>query len=316
MPNTGRGRGPFNPPRGAAGGGEPRAPESGASGGSGAGLTRLPLASNVARLVREQPAVAVHPGLVVTRLVRWAEHENEPRRWDFKVRDPKSRGEKDRKRDNLDIAVAAARNASVTGLAREWLNRRQAWLAATEKLGLSHRFRASTEWRLAIGLASAGPLETGIRLHHLYGVPVLPGSGLKGLALAAARDWLEVHEREYGAVFGTRDAAGLVDVLDAAPIPRDGRNFLEVDVMNPHYPRWYRGEPSVPPSDDQSPVPVFFLTVPLGTEFEFALLCRRRTDEARHALGRAVEWLRVGLTEMGAGAKTAAGYGYFTEIGP
>jgi len=257
---------------------------------------------------------SVHPDLVVTRFVRWAEHENEPRRWDFKVRDPKRRREEDRKRDNLDMAVAAARNAGVTELAKEWLGRRQAWVASREKERLAWRFRARTEWRLAIGLASASPLETGIRLHHLYGVPVLPGSGLKGLARAAARDWLKIDEREYGTAFGTPDAAGLVDILDAAPIPREGKALLEVDVMNPHYSDWYQKKG--PPSDDQSPVPVFFLTVPPGTEFEFALLCRRRTDEARHALGRVVEWLRVGLTEMGAGAKTAAGYGYFTDIRP
>src|ERR1700680_515711 len=36
--------------------------------------------------------------------------------------------------------------------------------------------------RLIVGLGSENVLETGIRLHHTYGLPVIPGSALKGLA--------------------------------------------------------------------------------------------------------------------------------------
>jgi|GEM_PF-1771817 len=39
-------------------------------------------------------------------------------------------------------------------------------------------------WRLIVGLGLPSPLETGIRLHHLYGFPFLPGSAIKGVTRA------------------------------------------------------------------------------------------------------------------------------------
>ncbi len=40
----------------------------------------------------------------------------------------------------------------------------------------------ATTGRLIVGLGSESVLETGIRLHHTYGMPIIPGSALKGLA--------------------------------------------------------------------------------------------------------------------------------------
>jgi CRISPR-associated protein Cmr6 len=62
---------------------------------------------------------------------------------------------------------------------------------------------------------------------------------------------------------------------------------------------------------EQTQNPVFALTAPV--ELEFALLCRVRTEHAKQALAKATKWLRAGLTGLGSGAKTAAGYGYFAE---
>ncbi|MGH7390116.1 MAG: type III-B CRISPR module RAMP protein Cmr6 [Candidatus Rokuibacteriota bacterium] len=249
----------------------------------------------------------IHPGLLLTRFVRWP-GRRDLHEWTL--------GEY--KRNILCEVGRVANGESVATFARAWLARRGVWLNPLKDQGFASTFPATTGWRLAIGLAGASPLETSIVLHHVFGVPMLPGSGLKGLALATARDWLKVNQEEYLDVFGTRNAAGLVDVLDAIPIPRAGEPLLEIDVMNAHYPKWYRKETDqrgrrIPPSDDQNPNPVFFLTVPAEVEFDFALLCRTRTDRAKEALSKACEWLRTGLTELGAGAKTAAGYGYFTE---
>ncbi|WP_289268089.1 type III-B CRISPR module RAMP protein Cmr6 [Nitrospira tepida] len=256
----------------------------------------------------------VHPGLWLTRFVRWGPVRQGPNQWDFKVVTTTRSGkqkEEDRKRDNLDHAARAANVEPVRKLATEWRARREAWLKPLEQQGLACRFRAKTDWRLAIGLAGASPLETNIVFHRLYGVPMLPGSGLKGLALAVARS-----NGEHETIFGTQKAAGLVDVLDAIPISPPGKNWIEVDIMNPHYPDWYQQKKdkqgkALAPSDDQSPNPIFFLTVSPGVEFEFALLCRTRTNEAKDALNKAKAWLIEGLKTLGAGAKTAAGYGYF-----
>ena len=81
---------------------------------------------------------------------------------------------------------------------------------------------------------------------------------------------------------------------------------LELDVLTPHFPQWYSGQNS--PSDDQEPKPVLFLTVAPKSKFLFALA----GPEAD--VNRAKEWLTLGLTELGAGAKTAAGYGWFDEF--
>jgi CRISPR-associated protein Cmr6 len=84
---------------------------------------------------------------------------------------------------------------------------------------------------------------------------------------------------------------------------------LELDVMNPHYPKYYAREET--PTNWQSPVPIYFLTVAPNVRFEFAVGWRGAPNAELHQM--AVEWLKGGLTELGAGAKTNAGYGYFTE---
>lgn len=268
------------------------------SGGDSIDLKRLPLPHAVQEVLDRRKNDPVHPGLWITRFVRWPDSVD-PRQWNLG----------NRKRDILKQAAKATTKDEIVRLSRELAARRHAWLNPLRDQGLAVQFQAKTDWRLVIGLAGASPLETSMVFHHLYGVPILPGSSLKGLALAAAR--FSTDEEKFKQVFGTQKAAGLVDFLDAIPIPQQGKPLVEVDIMNPHYPRWYQKKPGAVPSDDQSPVPVFFLTVAPGTEFDFAILCRTRPDPVREALGQAITWLKGGLKNLGAGAKTAAGYGYF-----
>ena len=111
----------------------------------------------------------------------------------------------------------------------------------------------------------------------------------------------------FRAIFGTTAVAGRAVFFDAIPAnpPK-----LELDVMNPHFPKYYQGDQ--PPADWQSPVPVYFLTVAAGTEFRFGVGWRGTLDKAGQRLHQlAQEWLTEGLTNLGAGAKTSAGYGYF-----
>src|SRR5690348_10448730 len=42
-------------------------------------------------------------------------------------------------------------------------------------------FTATTAWRMVVGLGGETVLETDLTLHHLYGIPFIPGSALKGL---------------------------------------------------------------------------------------------------------------------------------------
>lgn len=125
---------------------------------------------------------------------------------------------------------------------------------------------------------------------------------------------------------------GLAVFYDAVPDPGT-TDLLQVDILNPHYPDYYGSlTPNLPPSDDQNPVPVYFLAVRPGAHFIFPFRLapwpERPTDPAGEerlaALGpltrdearsRLESWLARGLSEWGAGAKTAAGYGYFTLDG-
>lgn len=171
-----------------------------------------------------------------------------------------------------------------------------------------------TEGRLVAGLGYDSPLEVGLTLHPLYGFPYLPGSSVKGVARAYAEDVADAEETDLLAVFGSgskdeRDATmrqGAVTFMDAVPTEVPA---LEVDVMTPHFGDYYRDDLSkTPPGDWQEPTPVPFLTVAEGTPFRFPMASR---NEA--ALEQAATWLKQGLFWLGAGGKTAAGYGLFTD---
>ncbi|MBI3799809.1 MAG: type III-B CRISPR module RAMP protein Cmr6 [Deltaproteobacteria bacterium] len=178
-------------------------------------------------------------------------------------------------------------------------------------------FSLRTDWRFIAGLGRKGPLEAGFTFHR-YGFPMLPGSSVKGIARAYA--WLVEERREsdpdFLTIFGRAPQkgedesvaqSGRAVFFDAIParLPK-----LELDIMNPHYPKYYQGKE--PPTDSQSPIPVYFLTVAPNAEFRFAVGWRGPLDDETHRLRNlAKDWLIGGLTELGAGAKTSAGYGYF-----
>lgn len=120
-----------------------------------------------------------------------------------------------------------------------------------------------------------------------------------GVLLAALKSDAE----SYQAIFGTKDRRGKVIFFDAVPVEPP---TLAVDVMNPHYGEYYKKDSKTPPADYLSPVPVYFLTVQSGSRFAFAV-ASHEAGLARLACGR----LKEALANLGAGAKTSAGYGYF-----
>jgi CRISPR-associated protein Cmr6 len=248
------------------------------------------------------------------------------------------------KKQGLQQVIEAAKRVD-QGLLQAWNARWQAAAAARYAVP----FSLCTDWRLIAGLGRKGPYEVGFTFHR-YGFPYLPGSSVKGIARAAGLVELAgalgesdinrlagllrldepEHFRElfaerypgvdsyvtqlgieFRAIFGTTTAAGGAMFFDAIPARRP---TLDLDIMNPHYPDYYQG--SQWPTNWQSPVPVFFLTVAPDTEFRFAVGWRgsREREWESKWMGlrnRAERWLRQGLTELGAGGKTSAGYGYF-----
>lgn len=176
--------------------------------------------------------------------------------------------------------------------------------------GSGTTLQATLETRFATGLGGPHPTETGFTFERSIGVPYLPGSSVKGLARAAA-DLRGEGDTKKETLFGpnqvraeSRAWAGDLVFLDAYPAtwPR-----LELDIINCHHPLYYGGKRSYP-AETEDPVPVYFLTVAAGTRFTFRVLSR--SGDPKSASDGA-ELLRFGLKELGAGAKTAVGYGAF-----
>src|SRR5206468_143499 len=63
------------------------------------------------------------------------------------------------------------------------------WMAALQNAG-AHLAPATVRGRMVVGLGAENVLETAVTLHHTYGVPYIPGSALKGLTAAYARQQL------------------------------------------------------------------------------------------------------------------------------
>jgi len=201
----------------------------------------------------------------------------------------------------------------VNDLVTAWKRRWEGVLRWYERHGREVRvFSLKPVWRFVVGLGAAHVLETGITLHRISGLPVIPGSGLKGAARAYAMlvEKRNEEDAEVRAVFGTQKEAGSVVFLDAIPLVAPS---FALDIMNSHYPKYYESKGRKPPADWESPNPVFFLTVE-RTPYQFALIGRKRGAVAE--VEAAERWLRGALCELGIGAKTSAGYGYFeTERG-
>lgn len=116
---------------------------------------------------------------------------------------------------------------------------------------------------------------------------------------------------------------------DAVPGVNEYDDLLQPDIVNCHYSDYYSTEGKMPPSDDQSPIPVTFLAVKPGTEFIFSYriegwpVAETRDEDEKYRnkvlldsreedlLKKVQKWLEKALGEWGIGAKTAAGYGYF-----
>ncbi len=190
--------------------------------------------------------------------------------------------------------------------------------------------------RLAVNLAGGILENANICLHPHFGYPYLPGSAVKGLARHAA--WCEWNKpesdkqaiaRRIATVFGyptgdkklddalkadeeAREAkenhAGCVAFLGA--FPEDKAN-IEVDVLTCHHAKYYSGsKPQA--TDDESPNVQAFPVVAPGVTFCFPLVPLRDCGEAE--MQAAKTWLLEAIEVNGAGAKTAAGYGWFRDL--
>lgn len=195
-----------------------------------------------------------------------------------------------------------------------------------------------TEGRLIAGLGGSNVLETGLTLNPLYGVPMIPGSSLKGLAAhycsmawgagderfrSPALDARTRPTRQAGAVYEVlfgkvpltgkeEDAeAGYLRFYDAWLLPDSLPNSLCPDVMTPHHSGYYTGEGA--PTDFDDPNPVTFLSV--RGSFEVRVGCEDPDPDVRKKWEElALRILEEAFKNCGAGGKTRSGYGRMKRV--
>ena len=183
------------------------------------------------------------------------------------------------------------------------------------------------DWRLVMGLGIESVYETSITLHHVYGIPYIPGSSFKGVVRswilsnvflpkiledkqdkkrAEKAEALAWKNEEFIAWFGSPKKAGKICFFDVLPLDIP---VIEPDVMTPHYQDYYDGKGL--PVDYLKTNPIPFLTV-RNCRFEFlvgsnkeALLHQSEIEGKTLAV-----WIKEALEDHGIGAKTAVGYGY------
>ena len=190
-----------------------------------------------------------------------------------------------------------------------------------EKLNLkfSEPIELKTNYRLVIG-AEESIYETSIRLHHIYGIPYIPASAIKGVVrsyyiLEKFANKLEEYKDRYNKfeeevlfkdddfkkVFGSQEQEGKIIFFDAFPITKPK---IKIDIMNPHYGHYYNEGKA--PTDTKNPIPINFLTVE-NTTFKFFIASKDEVDSSFILL------FKKALQNHGIGGKSAVGYGIFIE---
>lgn len=163
------------------------------------------------------------------------------------------------------------------------------------------------------GLGNEHPLENGFSFLNPYGIPYLPGSGVKGVLRRAAEElasgelgessWStapefptgieeEIYDKDAGKTVKRPVMLSRVDVLFGREpaehstghfrgaltfwdvVPEIPGDRLMVEIMTPHYTHYYQQpDGSHSPHDSGQPNPISFLTVPPGAKFFFCVSC-------------------------------------------
>ena len=224
---------------------------------------------------------------------------------------PEKQGDKEINGKLHWINTVANRALGNSALIDQYANRHNDLI---EKLGgIVHRI--TTEGPFVTGLGREHPIENGFAWHHTLGTPFLPGSSLKGLIRAWAFElYLDLDDGpkkneikdQIDRIFGTPGQVGSIIFFDMIPFEKP---ILKADVITPHYSKYYQEKET--PGDWLSPVPVPFLVVAPGAHFVTGFAPRK--PENTQDLDTIGTWLKDALVWIGAGAKTASGYGRFKD---
>jgi CRISPR type III-B/RAMP module RAMP protein Cmr6 len=178
------------------------------------------------------------------------------------------------------------------------------------------------ESRLLLHLGRANVLENvGLYADRTTGLPLIPGTALKGV-LSTWACW-EANQKpdesfNQGAafiqqrknfdslaeeVFGDDSKEGSEhsgQVIFVGGFPVEPPN-LGLDIVNPHH--------EANGAEKQNLTPNAFLCVESGSKWRFVCYVRPGTPGSAKFVEATSQWLKQALTQIGIGAKTAAGYG-------
>jgi len=177
--------------------------------------------------------------------------------------------------------------------------------------------------RILTGIGEASPTEVGMVFDRNTGLPFIPASSFKGVVRRAyCFNFVQKNPDQVmdGKIEET-DIPGLIDIfgsLDPQKAHQGGFAFMDIypeqvpalalDIMNPHFGKYYRNE--APPEEIEEPVPIKFLTVEKDQKFTIRGIFLK--ENAKAFQSELLAAIHTALCELGFGAKTAAGYGRFT----
>ena len=186
-------------------------------------------------------------------------------------------------------------------------------------LKFSNKIELKTYYRLIIG-AEQSIYETSILLHHVYGIPFITSTAIKGVVRSYIiaekfenKEDKALKDENFKNVFGSQEQEGKIIFFDAFPISKPK---IKVDIMTPHYGDYYKDKDNkkkIAPTDNQDPNPIPFLTVE-ETEFKFFIASKESLESFKIKDKSIEEWFKKALQNHGIGGKSAVGYGYLEEI--
>jgi CRISPR-associated protein Cmr6 len=180
---------------------------------------------------------------------------------------------------------------------------------------------------LLTGIGESTPSEVGMVFHRNMGIPYIPASSLKGaVRYAYCVNFAQANpEKVSKGMLEESDVPGLKELFgssDAKNAFRGGFAFmdccadqvptLKMDIMNPHFGKYYQNNHDRGPEEIESPVPIKFLVVEKGPTYRFRGFFLN--PEAKKFETDLIQAIKTALTVLGIGAKTAVGYGRFDNI--
>jgi CRISPR-associated protein Cmr6 len=215
---------------------------------------------------------------------------------------------------------------------------------------VSKTLEMAPDYRMVVGLGNPSVYETSMTLHHIYGFPFIPSTGIKGsLRNYVINKFFDLTEEERSSnpknpgsikekkalqsewfcrIFGCPPESGRVDeagnsvafigdivFFDAMPVQPP---HIDIDVMTVHYPDYY-SDKGLPPADWQNPNPIPFLTVKDGptrkNRFQFIIGLRKGIHEVSVDMHGACIPLLEFTNQLLVEALTQHGIGAKTAVG-